>query len=58
MIPKSTKPSRITENIAVFDFDLSPDELAALDALDTGRRGGPQPDAVTFETFSRDIPEA
>ena len=58
VIPKSTKPSRIAENIAVFDFDLSADELAALDALDTGRRGGPEPDAVTFETFSRDIPEA
>ena len=40
-IPKSTKPSRIAENIDVFDFDLTSDELAAIDALDTGQRGGP-----------------
>jgi diketogulonate reductase-like aldo/keto reductase len=26
--------------------------------LDTGRRGGPDPDAITLETFGRDIPEA
>jgi len=58
VIPKSTKPGRIAENIDVFDFDLSTDELAAIDALDTGRRGGPEPDAVTLEAFGRDIPEA
>jgi 2,5-diketo-D-gluconate reductase A len=58
VIPKSTKRSRIAENIAVFDFDLTPDELDALDSLDTGNRGGPEPDAVTLETFGRDIPEA
>lgn len=43
-IPKSTDPGRIAENFAVFDFALSDDELARLDALDTGRRGGPDPD--------------
>jgi diketogulonate reductase-like aldo/keto reductase len=58
VIPKSTKPSRIAENIDVFDFDLPADELSALDALDTGHRGGPEPDAVTLESFGRDIPEA
>ena len=26
--------------------------------LDTGRRGGPEPDAITFEAFGREIPEA
>lgn len=58
MIPKSVTPTRIDENLDVFDFTLTPDELAAIDALDTGVRGGPEPDAVTLEAFGRDIPEA
>ena len=58
VIPKSTKPSRIAENIDVLDIELSADEIAAIDGLDTGRRGGPEPDAITLETFNRDIPEA
>jgi diketogulonate reductase-like aldo/keto reductase len=58
IIPKSTKPSRIAENINVFDFALSANEMAAIDALDTGRRGGPEPDAITLDAFGREIPEA
>jgi 2,5-diketo-D-gluconate reductase A len=58
VIPKSTTPSRIAENINVFDFDLSADELTAIDGLDTGRRGGPEPDTITLEAFGRQIPEA
>jgi hypothetical protein len=42
----------------VFDFELSGDDMAAIDALDTGRRGGPEPDAITLEAFGREIPEA
>jgi diketogulonate reductase-like aldo/keto reductase len=49
VIPKSTKANRIVENIEVFDFELTPDEMAVIDALDTGRRGGPEPDTITFE---------
>ena len=58
VIPKSTKPSRIAENIDVFDFNLSQGELDAIDALDTGVRGGPAPEQITRETFGREIPEA
>ncbi|HYI52595.1 MAG TPA: aldo/keto reductase [Microlunatus sp.] len=57
VIPKSTKPARIAENLDVFDFDLTADQLAAIDALDTGRRGGPEPEAITLESFGRPIPE-
>ena len=57
VIPKSTKPARIAENIDVFDFDLTAAELAAIDALDTDQRGGPEPEAITLEAFGRPIPE-
>ena len=57
VIPKSTKPQRIAENIDVFDFELTGEELAAIDALDTDRRGGPEPESITLENFGRTIPE-
>jgi diketogulonate reductase-like aldo/keto reductase len=51
-------PSRIAENFDVFDFDLTTTELGEIDALDTGVRGGPEPEVVTLEKFGLDIPEA
>ena len=51
---KSTKPARMGENFDVFDFELSRDQI---DALDSEVRGGPEPDCITLETYGKEIPE-
>jgi len=58
VIPKSVKSDRIAENFDVFDFELTADQVAAIDALNTSERGGPVPDNITLENFGREIPEA
>lgn len=42
-IPKSITPSRIRENLDVFDFALDTSDLAAIATLDSGKRLGPDP---------------
>jgi len=46
VFPKSNSAERIAQNFDVFDFELSADEVAAIDALDAGKRVGANPDEV------------
>jgi diketogulonate reductase-like aldo/keto reductase len=46
VIPKSTHPGRIEENAQVFDFELTSDEVSALDSLHDGFRSSWDPTAV------------
>jgi 2,5-diketo-D-gluconate reductase A len=39
-IPRSSNPDRMTQNIDIFDFELTSDEIAAISALDTGEEQG------------------
>ncbi|MBY9079217.1 aldo/keto reductase [Paenibacillus sp. HN-1] len=47
-IPKSTKEHRIAENASVFDFELSLEDMARIDALNQDLRVGPDPDNFDF----------
>jgi 2,5-diketo-D-gluconate reductase A len=43
VIPKSVTPSRIKENIDVFDFELDAADVEQITGLDQGKRFGPDP---------------
>jgi diketogulonate reductase-like aldo/keto reductase len=46
VIPKSVTPERIRSNLALFDFALDDEPMAAIAALDRGERIGPDPDRL------------
>ncbi|MGW5349634.1 aldo/keto reductase [Streptomyces sp. NPDC004031] len=48
VFPKSVTPARVAENSRIFDFDLTPDDMAAISALDRGERTGPDPDTFNW----------
>jgi 2,5-diketo-D-gluconate reductase A len=48
IFPKSSSPARAAENSALFDFELSDEQVARIDALDADRRLGPDPDTFNW----------
>ncbi|WP_427109144.1 aldo/keto reductase [Lysinibacillus xylanilyticus] len=48
-IPKTMTPARMTENLTVFDFSLTEEEMAQLDTLNDGLRCGPDPEKFNFK---------
>jgi 2,5-diketo-D-gluconate reductase A len=44
VFPKSVTPARITENIDIFDFELTGEDVERISALDRNERTGPDPD--------------
>lgn len=51
VIPKSLRRERQLENISVFDFELSQEEMDLIDRLDEGYRIGTHPDEIANRTF-------
>ena len=54
VFPKSSTPERMRENFALFDFELTAEEVAAIDGLDRGESGRIGPDPDTFDMVPED----
>ena len=50
VFPKSVNPARMRENFALFDFELGPEDVERIDALDRDEAGrlGPNPDVFDY----------
>jgi 2,5-diketo-D-gluconate reductase A len=48
VFPKSVTPARVEENFQLFDFDLTPDDVAAITGLNRDERTGPDPDTFNW----------
>ncbi|MDY6807857.1 MAG: aldo/keto reductase [Actinomycetota bacterium] len=48
VFPKSVTRSRVEDNFALFDFELSPEDMAAIEGMNRDRRRGPNPDEFNY----------
>ena len=49
VIPKSVTPARIEENAQIFDFEIAPEHMQQIDALDRNQRFGQNPENFHFD---------
>ena len=48
VFPKSSDPERMRENLEVFDFELTEEQMASISSLHNGSRSGPDPDSFDW----------